>query len=114
VSEAEEEALEEESGSLPLAPPSLAAGTVVTAEKLAISSQAGEAIVIALDGGAAAERLALALADAQLPKAVHDAKLALRALGPRGITLAGVIDDPMLYSYLLDPTYSSSLESLAL
>src|SRR5216683_8426337 len=32
-----------------------------------------------------------------------DAKAALRALQPKGIELAGVKDDPMLYSYLVNP-----------
>ena len=42
-----------------------------------------------------------------VPKSVHDYKAAIHALEPLGITLAGVQHDPMLYSYLLDPTYSS-------
>jgi DNA polymerase-1 len=47
------------------------------------------------------------LTDAAVPKAVHDYKAAIHALEPLGITLEGVQHDPMLYSYLLDPTYSS-------
>ena len=42
-----------------------------------------------------------------VPKVVHDYKAAIHALDPLGIALAGVRHDPMLYSYLLDPTYSS-------
>ena len=42
-----------------------------------------------------------------MPKAVHDYKAAIHAFEPQGITLRGVRHDPMLYSYLLDPTYSS-------
>jgi len=38
---------------------------------------------------------------------VHDYKAAIHALDPLGISLAGVRHDPMLYSYLLDPTSSS-------
>jgi hypothetical protein len=41
------------------------------------------------------------------PKAIHDYKAAIHALDPLGIHLQGVQHDPMLYSYLLDPTYSS-------
>ena len=49
------------------------------------------------------------------PKAIHDYKAAIHALDPLGIHLAGVRHDPMLYSYLLDPTYSSHrLEEVAL
>src|SRR5207302_5552924 len=51
VSEAEEDELESESGSLPLIPPALAAGTVIPAGKIAISAKAGEALSIDLDGG---------------------------------------------------------------
>jgi len=40
-------------------------------------------------------------------KAVHDYKSAIHTLDPQGIHLQGVQHDPMLYSYLLDPTYSS-------
>ncbi len=42
-----------------------------------------------------------------LPKAIHDWKAATHALRSAGIALRGVQHDPMLYSYLLDPTYSS-------
>jgi DNA polymerase-1 len=48
-----------------------------------------------------------ALADPELPKVIHDYKSALHGMRDRGIELHGVGDDTMLYSYLLDPTYSS-------
>jgi DNA polymerase-1 len=48
-----------------------------------------------------------ALADATLPKHVHDLKAVLRALEPHGVALAGAITDVMLESYLLNPTHSS-------
>ncbi|HEX7158965.1 MAG TPA: DNA polymerase I, partial [Edaphobacter sp.] len=48
-----------------------------------------------------------ALADKTLPKDVHDLKAILRALAPRGVTLAGVRDDVMLLSYLVNPTHAS-------
>lgn len=48
-----------------------------------------------------------ALADAALPKDVHDLKAVLRALAPHDVTLAGVRDDVMLLSYLVNPTHGS-------
>ena len=57
--------------------------------------------------GEAATLLRAALEDATLPKSVHDLKALLRATQAQGIHLAGVRDDLMLYSYLLNPTHSS-------
>jgi DNA polymerase I len=114
VTAAEEEDLDQESGSLPLAPPSLAA-TPSAPEKVALSQKPTQAILVALDSGAPGKRAKDALADAKLPKSIHDLKAAVRELDPRGIAIAGVVDDPMLYSYLLDPTYSShTLKDVAL
>jgi DNA polymerase-1 len=48
-----------------------------------------------------------ALADASLPKDLHDLKAVLRALTPHDVTLAGVRDDVMLLSYLVNPTHGS-------
>ena len=48
-----------------------------------------------------------ALADARVSKQVHDVKAAQRALEDDGLALAGVRDDVMLYSYLLNPTHGS-------
>jgi DNA polymerase-1 len=48
-----------------------------------------------------------ALTNSTTPKSIHDYKSAIHALAPLGIELQGVRHDPMLYSYLLDPTYSS-------
>jgi DNA polymerase-1 len=50
-----------------------------------------------------------ALEDPTLPKHVHDLKAVLRALEPHGLTLAGVRDDVMLYSYLINPTHGSHI-----
>ena len=75
--------------------------------RVAISATAGSAMSARLDDSAAGEKLRSALGDPNLPKAVHDYKAAIHALAPLGIALAGVQHDPMLYSYLLDPTYSS-------
>jgi len=75
--------------------------------RAAISASAGSAASVQLDSSAAGETLRSALGDSNVPKSVHDYKYAVHVLAPLGITLAGVRHDPMLYSYLLDPTYSS-------
>ena len=75
--------------------------------KAAISAQPGKAVTVSLDEGPAAKALLKALGDSALPKAVHDYKAAMHALEAGNHALAAVQDEPMLYSYLLDPTYSS-------
>ena len=83
--------------------------------EVGISAAPGKALTVSLEDGALADKLKAALADPKLPKAVHDAKSAMHALESRGAALAGVRDEPMLYSYLLDPTYSThSLADIAL
>ncbi len=47
------------------------------------------------------------LEDAAVPKRVHDSKAAMRALEAQSVTLLGVKDDVMLYSYLINPTHAS-------
>ena len=105
VPEQEQEPEESETGTLNFAAPPAAASA--PDHKAAISAQPGKAVSISLDDGPAAQTLLKALADPALPKAVHDYKAALHALEDAGHALAGVRDEPMLYSYLLDPTYSS-------
>jgi DNA polymerase I len=51
--------------------------------------------------------IASLLEDETIPKRVHDLKGALRILEMHGITLRGVSDDVMLYSYLVNPTHTS-------
>jgi DNA polymerase-1 len=68
---------------------------------LAISQHA--AIEVSLDTLGIRE----ALEDPSLPKDVHDLKAVLRALAPHGVKLAGVRDDVMLLSYLVNPTHAS-------
>jgi DNA polymerase I len=75
--------------------------------RVAISGAAGSATVVKLDSSGAVEKLRLILDSAATPKAIHDYKAAIHALEPLGISLHGVEHDPMLYSYLVDPTYSS-------
>jgi DNA polymerase I len=77
------------------------------ATRIAISAALGSATTLRLDSSEAAAKLLKALADPSLPKSIHDYKSALHALAPSGVTLMNVEHDPMLYSYLLNPTYSS-------
>jgi len=63
---------------------------------------------IALGGlGDLLPALAPALGDAARPKAVHNSKLLQLLLAKQGIGLEGVVDDTMLYSYLLEPLATS-------
>jgi len=75
--------------------------------RVAISASPGSATIVSLASNEAATALRSILADAEVPKAIHDYKSAIHALRPVGLTLAGLRHDSMLYSYLLDPTYSS-------
>ena len=111
ASEPEERASEEEQLVLGKAGPLEAE----PACNVGISSVAGKAWKVSLENAVVADKLKPALADPKLPKAVHDAKSAMHALEPLGVALAGTRDEPMLYSYLLDPTYSThSLADIAL
>ena len=74
--------------------------------RIAISGKAGSAVIVKLDTENAAGKLRQILSSA-MPKSVHNYKAAIHALHPLGINLQGVHHDAMLYSYLLDPTYSS-------
>jgi DNA polymerase-1 len=74
---------------------------------LAISAMPGTATTVGADAAEARARLTAALSDASLPKSLHDYKAAIHALQPHGVMLRGLRHDSMLYSYLLDPTYSS-------
>jgi DNA polymerase-1 len=102
--EEEEEPEESETGMLALSSEPTPAAR---ARNLAISSQPGMAVTVPADVGDAMAKLNAALADASLPKAFHDWKAAAHAVAAMGIAIRGVQHDPMLYSYLLDPTYPS-------
>jgi DNA polymerase-1 len=80
----------------------------VTASQLriAISGKEGTALSLALDDSEAGQAMREALADASVPKAIHDSKAATHALNGHGVALSGVQHDSLLYAYLLDPTYS--------
>ncbi len=106
AAEIEEPEEEPETGLLPLRPETTSVEE--TPLHIAISAVPGAAVSAVASGpGQVPEALRSALANTAIPKAVHHWKTAAHALEPHGITLAGVQHDPMLYSYLLDPTYSS-------
>jgi len=73
----------------------------------AISGKSGEAQTVSMEAEQVRGRIVQALGDESLPKAIHDYKAALHAWEEQGIPLRNVEHDPMLYSYLLDPTYTS-------
>jgi DNA polymerase-1 len=107
----DEEVVEEEpqDAMLPLTDGSAAVSSAPEAasHRIAISGTAGSAAMVKLDSGGAAVKLRAILAEASTPKTIHDYKAAIHALDLQGIRVNGVHDDSMLYSYLLDPTYSS-------
>jgi DNA polymerase-1 len=96
---------EAEQLSLTAAPPPTA--TPAASQRVAISAEAGKAVTLALGNSPLAKPLQQALADKSLSKTIHDYKSAMHVFGEQGLTLAGVQHDPLLYGYLLDPTYST-------
>jgi len=102
--ENEDEEPESEAGMLPLQAADVPSAQ---AQNIAISSKPGTSVTVSPETEAAMRTLKSALADPAVPKAIHDWKAATHIFEPQGITLQGVLHDPMLYSYLLDPTYSS-------
>ena len=114
---AEEEEASETTGTLLFAeaPVAVGMGAQGGSLKLALSAEPGKAFSAALNGDEISGGLKEILSRASLAKAVHDYKAALRELKPRGVELNGVRDDPMLYSYLINPTYPRhSLAEIAL
>ena len=82
--------------------------------KLALSAEPGKAFSMVLSNDELSAELKKLLSDPQIPKAVHDYKSALRQLEAHGVELAGVRDEPMLYSYIINPTYTNhSLAEIA-
>ena len=109
----EEEPQPEQSGFLALTQPDEPIVEVV--ESIAVSNAPGVGAMVTLENKALADRVTRVLQDFAVPKTIHDLKFALHHFSERGIELNGVKHDPMLYSYLLDPTYSShSLPEVAL
>jgi DNA polymerase-1 len=108
---AEEEEKEEanqgddpQNGLLPLASQPVSAQA---SRNIAISAAPGAAVVVSFELKDASSRLVAALADEDTPKAIHDYKTAIHVLERQGIMMRGLRYDSTLYSYLLDPTYSS-------
>ncbi len=101
-----EEAEEPESEQLSLtaAPPPTAAAIT---QRVAISAEAGKALSLTLNDSATAAPLKETLANEKIAKTIHDLKSATHVLREQGLTLEGVKHDPLLYAYLLDPTYST-------
>jgi DNA polymerase-1 len=81
--------------------------STVTNRRVALSSESGKALIVALEDSSTATPLRQALADASIVKTVHDYKSVTHAFAQHGISLGGVQHDPLLYAYLLDPTYST-------
>jgi len=75
--------------------------------RVAISANPGSAVSGTLESGETAARIREVLADKSIRKSIHDYKAAIHVLTPLGIPMEGLLHDSMLYSYLLDPTYSS-------
>jgi DNA polymerase I len=103
----EDDAVEEEPQEAMLPLSGGPAAPVPVSRRIAISGAAGSATIIKLDSGGAAEKLRSILISSAAPKSIHDYKSAIHVLSQAVITPQGVMHDPMLYSYLLDPTYSS-------
>ena len=115
VEEDDEESQPAQTGLLPLQEAAEEGQSAAGLGPIAISIGPGSAATLILQDAALADRVKSLLEDAATPKAIHDWKSALHDFSVRGIALAGVRHDPMLYSYLLNPTYSSqSLPEVAL
>ena len=83
--------------------------------EIGLSVEEKSAFSTKLTGSLLSRALAETLRDSSIPKSVHDYKSALRLLQTGDVELAGVRDDVMLFSYLLNPTYSShTLSEVAL
>ncbi len=96
-----------QTGLLLLQPTAEGDGSTAIAERIAVSAAPGSAANVSLEDQALADRIKGLLEDAAMPKVIHNLKAALHHFSEKKIRLAGVQHDPMLYSYLLDPTYSS-------
>ena len=102
----EAEELELEDGMLPLQPDAPKQSAPGTTRSIAISAGSGTATMVPLDSDAGS-KLKSVLSDRRVQKSIHDYKAATHALEPAGIRIEGLRHDSRLYSYLLDPTYSS-------
>ena len=113
--EADEEPEAPQSGLLDLRPADVADAAPVRQWQIAFSKSPGEGALVSLADEMVSARIKTILEDPAQPKSVHDYKAALHHFPELGVDPQGVTHDPMLYSYLLDPTYSShSLPEVAL
>jgi DNA polymerase-1 len=103
----EDEPQPQESGFLALQHEEAEVEDAAPAKRLAVSNAPGAGAIVTLEDRALADRVEQLLEDSNVAKTIHDLKSALHYFREQGITLAGIKHDPMLYSYLLDPTYSS-------
>jgi len=111
----ENESQAPQSGLLDLKSPDLPDQDAPVRKRMAVSNAPGAGAMVTLEDRALADRVKGLLEDPAVSKTVHHLKLATHYFSGQGIALAGVEHDPMLYSYLLDPTYSShSLPEIAL
>ena len=108
--ESSEPAVEEaeqtpETGLLPLMPQAVDTQRPVG---IAISAESGVAVSALLSSaGEISETLRAELSDPKVSKAVHGWKTLAHVLQPLEVEINGVEHDCTLYSYLLDPTYTS-------
>jgi DNA polymerase I len=102
-----DEAEEADPEQLSLGAPAQPSPAAVNACRMAISAAEGKALTLDLGNPKLATSVKIALADESIAKTVHDYKSATHSLREQGIDLAGVKHDPLLYAYLLDPTYST-------
>ena len=105
LAQEEAEPEEEDEALLPLAPAAAEASPKL--QSVAIAAMPGTAVTVRPGSVQAWPRLLAALANPQIPKAIHDSKSAMHTFEQMGVELENLQHDPMLYSYLLDPTYSS-------
>ena len=105
--EEEAEESDQKSGDLLFDSPPTQEANALAPLKLAISAEPGKAFTAVLGDDEISTELKKLLSDPKIPKAVHDYKSALRQLQAHGVELAGVRDEPMLYSYIINPTYTN-------
>ena len=105
--EPEEEGDSPQTGLLDLQPAEASEQPSNRPRLLAVSKASGEGAMVSFNEPSLAARVKNALEDQALPKTIHDSKAAVHYFSELGIALAGVEHDPMLYSYLINPTYSS-------
>jgi DNA polymerase-1 len=114
IDEEEPEEGDQKSGDLLFDGPPSPEANALAPLKLAISAEPGKAFSFVLNNDDISAELKKLLSDPKVPKAVHDYKSALRQLEAHGVELAGVRDEPMLYSYIINPTYTNhSLAEIA-